>query len=137
MAERGEPTIGQRVGAEIDRLATKDDLKALATKADLDVVKADVADLKPDVAELKTDVAELKTDVAELKTDVAGLKTDVAGLKTDVAELKTDMRGVKGDMDQLKGLTVGLIDAVNANTRSIEGTLNAAGIPVPLAQAKR
>lgn len=78
-----------------------------------------------------------KDDVQSVKDDVASLKTDVSGLKTDVSGLKTDMSGLKSDMRRLEGLTLGLIDAVNANTESIETALNSAGVPVKLMKARK
>jgi len=50
---------------------------------------------------------------------------------------KDDIAELKGDMRRIEGLTLGLIDAFNANTRSMETALNDAGIPVRLNEAAK
>ncbi|MDX2101098.1 MAG: hypothetical protein SF002_01010 [Alphaproteobacteria bacterium] len=81
--------------------------------------------------------AAIAEGLAGVRTELKELRTDVDQLKTDVAELKTDVADLKMGMAHTNRLTIGLIDAVNANTRSIEAALTSAGIPVRLVAAKK
>jgi hypothetical protein len=62
-----------------ERLATKEDLANLATKADLADLKADLADLKADFADLKSatraDLAEVKADLMKWTFGAIGFQT--------------------------------------------------------------
>ncbi len=73
----------------------KEELKDVATKAELQIVKEDVQTLKVDVNALKVDVRSLKEDVNVLKVDVQALKVDVTALKADVHYLKDDVQDIK------------------------------------------
>lgn len=80
----------------------KEELKDVATKADLKIVKEDVQTLKVDVNALKVDVQALKVDVNTLKVDVQALKVDVTSLKVDVTALKADVQYLKDDVQDIK-----------------------------------
>ncbi len=80
----------------------KEELKDVATKADLLKVREDVQVLKIDVQTLKVDVQTLKVDVKELKVDVSALKVDVKELKVDVQYLKDDVQEIKRNIRLLE-----------------------------------
>ena len=86
----------------LKELATKTDLAACASKADLSALKT----------ELKADISELKADVSELKADVSELKADVSELKADVSELKGDIKEIKANISWLTKLFMGGILAI-------------------------
>lgn len=50
---------------------------------------------------------------------------------------REDVRAVVGDVRRVEGLVLSLIDAVNANTQTIETALTNAGIPVKLKPATK
>jgi archaellum component FlaC len=95
-------------------LATKDDLKVLATKQELReavaklATKADVEDARRyalmlneatrgDIQLLAEHMA-TKGDLQELKDDLRGVKDDLRGVKDDMRGMKGDIRGMKDDI---------------------------------------
>lgn len=77
-------------------------LKTLATKADLFVVKEDILAVKGDLAAVKQDVIGVKGDLAAIKKDITAVKQDITAVKQDVASVKQDVAGVKIDLASVK-----------------------------------
>lgn len=73
LADEQAKLIDERLAtkADLERLATKDDLAAfkVATKADLEKLAT-----KNELGEVKSDIAEVKSDIAEVESDVRLVK---------------------------------------------------------------
>lgn len=73
---------------QLKNLATKQDLEALASKAEVVGLRADVAGLRSDVTTLRTDVNELRSGITELRSDVMALQDDMSSVRADLREVR-------------------------------------------------
>lgn len=62
-------------------------------------------------------------------------KADLAAVDAKVQQLDDKVQKLDDKVTRMEGLTLGLIDAFNANTKTMEAALNNADIKVKLRQA--
>ena len=105
-----------------DRLATKEDVRALRT--DTGVLKEDVRALKTDTGVLKEDVAELKVGMAAVNGRIDGLVMVVEGLRQEVRERIDSLRQeLTARFEALEARLGGRIDALEGRMDGLEGKM--------------
>jgi len=101
-AEAQAEVLSETMSLNLDKLATKDDIKDMATKADLAEVRSAIEGLR---VATKADIEGLrvatKADQAEVRSDIEGLrvatKTDIEGLRVATkADLRTEVVRIEG-----------------------------------------
>ena len=102
-------------------VVTKEDIRHMATKADIMGTKEDIKDTKEDIKDVKQDIKNAQQDIKGTKDDIVQIRADMA-TKDDIVQIRAEM-ATKDDIKNLKwtiGLLMGILIAI---TSGILGTL--------------
>jgi chromosome segregation ATPase len=121
-------TLAERAADLFEDIATKADVRT--------IVREEIAPLigRVDHAERRLDKVEDRLEKVEVRLENVEVRLEKVEHRLENVEVRLEKVEVR--LGTVEHLTLGLIDAVNANTKSMEAVLTAHGIEVKLKRAK-
>ena len=103
-----------------DQTATKEDLKELATKVELNYVKVDLNKVKADLSDVKVDLNEVKVELNEVKVDLSEVKIELNEVKGIVRDIVEELNAMHADVRHIRSTTDALVHSDIVQESAIE-----------------